>query len=145
MREAQLHSPEASRRLLLHTVVAGFQAIPVGAEIVGTTRRHFRVEADLIGGPPVTFLAITLQLLDRLIPVGKHEQVPQYRCPGILGQAGRWMHLLAGSDGTVKLIVDGIVIRNAPPVDQLAIRRNGYKEKPTTWRLKPPCRCDTAY
>jgi len=40
-------------------------------------------------------------MLDRLIPIGKDEQVSQDRCVAIdaLSQAGRWLYLFVGSCG----------------------------------------------
>ena len=133
---------------LLHTVVSGFQASPVGAKVVGTIRRHFGVEADLIGGPPMTLVAIALQLLDRLIPIRKDEQVSWDRCLAVdaLSQTGRWLHLLVRSDATVPFIIDivSIVIGYPAPVDEFAIRGNGYEVKPITWENPAPFPAATA-
>jgi len=124
-------------RPLLHAVVAGFQASLVSAKIVCTRRRYFWVESRLLVCPPVTFLAITFQLLDSLIPIGKYEEFCPERCLGVdlLSQAGGWLHLLVGSHATAPFIVDvvGIVIGRAVPVDEFAVRGDGYKVRPMTW------------
>lgn len=92
--------------------------------------------------PPVTLLAIALQLLESLIPIGKYEKFCPERCLGIypLSQAGGWLHLLVGSDATAPFIVDvvSIVIGHAVPVDEFAIRRDGYKVRPMTWDAPSP-------
>jgi len=64
-----------SLRPLLDTVVASFQASLVGAKVVCTIRCPVRVKTDLLDCPPVTLLAIMLQLLDRLSSVGKDEEL----------------------------------------------------------------------
>ena len=69
-----------SLRPLLHAVVASFQTSLVGAKVVCTIRCHVRVETDLLDCPPVTLLAIALQLLDRLSTVGKDEELCHAGC-----------------------------------------------------------------
>src|ERR1700690_1818693 len=126
-----------SLRPLLHIVVARFQASLVGAKVVCTIRCNGRVERGLVGGPPVTLLAITLQLLDRLSSVGKDEELCQAGCLAIeaLSQAGGGLHLLEGPGATVPFIVDvvSIVIGDALPVDTFAVRGDGYAGVPITW------------
>jgi hypothetical protein len=92
--------------------------------------------------PPVTLLAITLQLLVGLIPIGKYEEFCPERCLGVdlLSQPGGWLHLLVGFGATAPLIVDvvSIVIGHAVPVDEFAIRRDGYEVRPMTWDTPAP-------
>ena len=92
--------------------------------------------------PLVTFPAITLQLLDGLIPIGKYEEFCPERRLGIdlLSQAGGWLHLLVGSDATAPFIVDvvRIVIGHAIPVDEFAVRGDGCKVRPMTWEAPAP-------
>jgi hypothetical protein len=126
----------------LHDVVAGFQASLVSAKIVCTCRRYFWIESRLLVCPPVTLLAITLQLLDSLIPIGKYEEFCPERRLGIdpLSQAGGWLHLLVGSGVTAPFIVDvvSIVIGHAVPVDEFAVRGYGYKVRPMTGDAPAP-------
>jgi hypothetical protein len=126
----------------LHDVVAGFQASLVSAKIGCACRRYFWVESHLLVCPPVTLLAITLQLLDSLIPIGKYEEFCPERCLGIdlLSQAGGWLHLLIGSRATAPFVVDvvSIVIGHAVPIDEFAVRGDGYKVRPTTWDAPSP-------
>jgi hypothetical protein len=74
-------------------------------------------------------------LLVRLIPIGKHEELRRGLSIDLLGEAGRRLHLLIGSGGTVPLIVEtvSVVIGHAFPVDELAVRWDGREIKPITW------------
>jgi hypothetical protein len=85
-------------------------------------------------------------LLDRLIPVRKDEQVSQCRRVGVnaFSQVSGGIYLLVGSDAAVPLIVDiiCIVIGRAVPVDEFAIRWNGYKVKPMTREVPAPLPAD---
>jgi hypothetical protein len=81
-------------------------------------------------------------LLDSLIPIGKYEEFCPERCLGIdlLSQAGGWLHLLIGSGATAPFVVDvvSIVIGHAVPVDEFAVRGDGYKVRPMTWHAPSP-------
>jgi hypothetical protein len=58
----------------------------------------------------------------------------------LLSEAGGWLHLLVSSRGTVPLVVDivSIVIGNAFPVDESAVRWDGCEEKSMTWDAPAP-------
>ena len=90
----------------------------------------------------VTRLAITLQLLVSLIPIGEHEQLCDGRClrVDLLCEAGGRLHLLVSSDATAPFIVDivSIVIERAVPVEESAVRWDGCEIKPMTWEAPAP-------
>ena len=96
----------------------------------------------MLHGPAVTRLAITLQLLVSLIPIGEHEQLCYGRCLRVdmLSEAGRRLHLLVSSDATAPFIVDivSIVIGRAVPVEESAVRWDGCEVKPMTWEAPAP-------